>query len=156
MNFDGCLLRTKGKSSMWVRRFSRRHFAISMWSSSLPAGSKKEKHLSVGRTSHQISSRPKLHVRIPASLEVWERSCKFPSWAWKRKRSFSQGEVKAPVNAALPRAHRGPGRRPAITKGALDVPSAAEACSEETDRDRSGSCAWNFGPCNSKPCLFDS
>ena len=32
----------------------------------------------MGFVSQQISSRPKLLVRISASLEVWERGCKFP------------------------------------------------------------------------------
>lgn len=32
----------------------------------------------MGFVSHQISSGPKLLVRTSASLEVWERACKFP------------------------------------------------------------------------------
>ena len=58
------------------------------------------------------------------------------------------------VSTALPRAHRGAGRRPAIEAGTGDVQGAAEACSEETGTDLEAACGTH--PCNSKPCLFDS
>lgn len=58
------------------------------------------------------------------------------------------------MSAALPRAHPGAGRRPAIEAGTGDVQSAAEARSEETGTDLEAACG--IRPCNSKPCLFDS
>lgn len=88
---------------MWIWRFSKRDSAISMWSCILPAGSKKEKHLTVGFTSQQISSRPKLCIRILASVYVWGWSCKFPSWAWKRKMLLFPGRHEGPSDGGIAR-----------------------------------------------------